>query len=169
MSHREIYRQPVPGNLQEDMPFTFHCSHTLLVDRRTLLKKWPLCDKSGPVACTAVGYLQIASKSCLVWQGPKENKHYGSVVAKRLRASNSNSGVSDQQSVGSNPQPWHLCPLKARHLTIASSFRWDVKPLSHVLCYTCKRTQCTYRKEEGFAPVFLAVAALCAVAPCKPL
>ena len=110
MSHKAIYRQPVPGNLQEDMPFTFHCSHTLLVDRRTLLKKWPLCDKSGPVACTAVGYLQIASKSCLVWQGPKENKHYGSVVAKRLRASNSNSGVSDQQSVGSNAHPWHLCP-----------------------------------------------------------
>ena len=34
----------------------------------------------------------------------------GSVVAERLRAPNSNSGVSDQQSVGSNPQPWHLCP-----------------------------------------------------------
>ena len=34
----------------------------------------------------------------------------GSVVAERLRAPNSNSDVSDQQSVGSNPQPWHLCP-----------------------------------------------------------
>ena len=29
----------------------------------------------------------------------------GSNVAERLRAPNSNSGVSDQQSVGSNPQP----------------------------------------------------------------
>ena len=34
----------------------------------------------------------------------------GSVVAERLTAPNSNSGVSDQQSVSSNPQPWHLCP-----------------------------------------------------------
>ena len=32
-------------------------------------------------------------------------KKKGSVVAERLRAPNSNSGVSDQQSVGSNPQP----------------------------------------------------------------
>ena len=29
---------------------------------------------------------------------------HGSVKAERLRAPNSNSGVSDQQSVGSNPQ-----------------------------------------------------------------
>ena len=34
-----------------------------------------------------------------------ENVIRGSVVAERLRAPNSNSGVSDQQSVGSNPQP----------------------------------------------------------------
>ena len=40
---------------------------------------------------------------------------------------------------------------------------------SCVLCSTRKRTQCTYRKEKGFAPVFLAVAAVSAVAPCKPL
>ena len=34
----------------------------------------------------------------------------------------------------------------------------------------CKRTQCTYRKEKGFAPVFLAgLTAYCATAPCKPL
>ena len=38
-----------------------------------------------------------------------------------------------------------------------------------VLCNACKRTQCTYRKEKGLAPVFLAVAAIRAVAPCKPL
>ena len=36
--------------------------------------------------------------------------YFGSVVAERLREPNSNSGVSDQQSVGSNPQPGHLCP-----------------------------------------------------------
>ena len=30
---------------------------------------------------------------------------HASVVAERLRAPNSNSGVFDQQSVGSNPQP----------------------------------------------------------------
>ena len=73
---------------------------------------------------------------------------------------NSNSVVSDQQSVGSN----HTCVL--RHLTIASSFGWDIKPL--VPCVV-QRTQCTYQKEKGFAPVFLAVAVVCAVAPCKPL
>ena len=37
-----------------------------------------------------------------------------------IRAQNSNSGVSDQQSVGSNPYT---------HLTITSSIGWDVKPL----------------------------------------
>ena len=31
-------------------------------------------------------------------------------VAEQLSEPNSNSGVSDQQSVGSNPQPLHLCP-----------------------------------------------------------
>ena len=35
---------------------------------------------------------------------------HGSVLAERLRAPNSNSGVSDQQCVGLNPQPGHLCP-----------------------------------------------------------
>ena len=39
--------------------------------------------------------------------GPPEtaNKCRGSVVAELLKAPNSNSGVCDQQSVGSNPQP----------------------------------------------------------------
>ena len=32
------------------------------------------------------------------------------VVAERLRAPNSNSGVSDHQSLGSDPQQWHFCP-----------------------------------------------------------
>ena len=35
----------------------------------------------------------------------------GSVVAERLLEPNSNSGVSDQQNVGSNPQPWHFASL----------------------------------------------------------
>ncbi len=32
-----------------------------------------------------------------------------------------------------------------------------------------KEPSYTYRKEKGFAPVFLAVAAECAAAPCTPL
>ena len=35
---------------------------------------------------------------------------HGSVMVEWLRASNSISGVSDQQSVGLNTQPKHLCP-----------------------------------------------------------
>ena len=46
------------------------------------------------------------------------------VVAEWLRAPNSNSDVSVQQSVGSSPSH-NTCVL--RHLTIASSFGWDVK------------------------------------------
>ena len=34
-----------------------------------------------------------------------DTSQHGSVVAEWLRAPNSNSGVSDQQSVGSNSQP----------------------------------------------------------------
>ena len=46
-------------------------------------------------------------KHCVIF---KKYAHVsGSVVAERLRAPNSNSGVSDQQSVGSNPQA--VCPL----------------------------------------------------------
>ena len=44
------------------------------------------------------------------------------------------------------------------------------KVVGPVCCVNaCKQNQCTYLKEKGFAPVFLAVAAVCAVAPCKPL
>ena len=45
------------------------------------------------------------------------------------------------------------------------------KAVGPVCCANaCKITQCTYQKEKGFAPVFLAeLAAYCATAPCKPL
>ena len=48
----------------------------------------------------------------------------------------------------------------------ASSLGWDIKPF--VLCvvyvYARKRTKCTYRKEKGFALVFLVcLAAYCAM------
>ena len=56
------------------------------------------------------------------------NHIYGSVVAERLRAPNSNSGVSDQQSVGFESQS--SCVVKQD--TFASSFGWDAKEL--VLC-----------------------------------
>ena len=60
--------------------------------------------------------------------------------------------------------------VNARHLTIASSLPMGSKDVvSHVLCNACKRTQCTYRKEKRFSPVFLAVAAICAIASRKPL
>ena len=45
-------------------------------------------------------------KTCLSWfDDPIEIIILLSVVAERLRASNSNPGVSFQQSVGTNPQP----------------------------------------------------------------
>ena len=51
-------------------------------------------------------------------------------------------------------------PLKTKQLTIrhiVASFVWGVKPLvSCVMYYVCERTKRTYRKEKGFAPVFLA-------------
>ena len=40
----------------------------------------------------------------------------GSVMAKRLRKPNSNSGISDQQSVGSSPSRTLVSLLKSRHL-----------------------------------------------------
>ena len=49
-----------------------------------------------------------------------------SVVVKRLRATNSNFCVSDQQSVGLIPQPWHLCP-KARLLKTLYTFGTEKK------------------------------------------
>ena len=70
MSHEAIYGQPVPGNLHEEMAFTFECSPISLVDRKTMFENWPVCYQSGHVVCTAVGCLQVGSKSCLEWQGP---------------------------------------------------------------------------------------------------
>ncbi len=57
------------------------------------------------------------------------------VMAKRIRAPDSSSGVSDQQSVGSSP--CDTCVLKQESNN------------------ACKITQCTYRTEKGIAPVFL--------------
>ena len=66
MSHEAIYRQPVPGNLQEDNSFSFECLHTFIGNRKTLFAKLLMCYRGGPVACTAVACLQVACKSCLV-------------------------------------------------------------------------------------------------------
>ena len=71
-------------------------------------------------------------------------------MTERLRAPNSNSGVSNQQSVGSN--------------------QIGRKAVGPVCCVTHVKEPCAcYRKEKGAASVFLAVAAECAVAPCKLL
>ena len=35
MLHGAIYRQPVPGNLIEENPFTFECSQNFLENRKT--------------------------------------------------------------------------------------------------------------------------------------
>ena len=85
-----------------------------------------------------------------------------SVVAEQLRALNSNFGVSDQQSVGSNPQPWHL--------TIASSFGWDVKPLVQYLSHNF--SICAFH--NYVKPIIivwerLAVASLAFITPCESL
>ena len=50
----------------------------------------------------------------------------------RLRAPNSNSDVSDQQGVGSNSQPWHLCPW-ARHCFVLRMGRKAVGPMGCVM------------------------------------
>ena len=62
MSQAEIYRQgkPVPGNLQEEMAFLFQCPYLFLGDCETLFEKTLLCYQKDPVACTAVGCLQVA-------------------------------------------------------------------------------------------------------------
>ena len=64
-------------------------------------------------------------------------------------------------SVGSTcilfkPQSLHLCPLKARHLTMMLCLRMKCKAFGPVCCLRHEEEpQCTYRKEKGFAPVFL--------------
>ena len=59
MSHVAIHRQPVPGNLQEDMPFTFQRSNIFL----HCLKNDSCATKTGPVACTAMGCLPRCDKA----------------------------------------------------------------------------------------------------------
>ena len=53
--------------------------------------------------------LALSLQSSAIIQSEKKT-WLPSVVAEPLRAPNSNSCASDQQSVGLNPQPWHLCP-----------------------------------------------------------
>ena len=72
------------------------------------------------------------------------SEHLRSVTAERLGATKSNSGVSDQQSVGLNLQPCLV--LKQHNLFIASAFGWDVKLLARVLCNACKEPSYTNRK-----------------------
>ena len=49
MSHKAIYGQPVPGNLQEGKAFTFQCSPISLLDRKTMFENLPVCYQSGHV------------------------------------------------------------------------------------------------------------------------
>ena len=57
MSRKAIYRQPVPGNLQEEGTFSYDFSHYFLGDGKTLFAKLLICYLSDPVECTAVGCL----------------------------------------------------------------------------------------------------------------
>ena len=90
-------------------------------------------------------------------------------MAEWLRGPNSNSGVSDQQSVGSIPSR-DTCVLKQDTSPLLRPSDGTLSCRSNVLCNACKRTQCTYRKEKVCAPVFLVrLAANCATAPCEAL
>ena len=64
MSHGAIYGQQVPGNLHEERELTFEWSPLVLVDHKMIYKEWLMCYPSGPVACNAVGCLQVAYKTC---------------------------------------------------------------------------------------------------------
>ena len=81
----------------------------------------------------------------------------GSVEAEQLGAPNSNSGISDQQSVGSNPPVGPLVSLSKtpNHCFI---LQWDVKPC----CVMHLQKTSAQGTEKGFTPVLLAVAAECA-------
>ena len=61
----------------------------------------------------------------------------GSVMAERLRAPNSNSGVSDQQSVRSNPESRDTCVLKQDTSPLLCPSDGTLSQWSHVLCNTC--------------------------------
>ena len=43
MSHEAIYRQPVPGNLQEEEAFSYDFSHSFLGDGKTPFVKSLMC------------------------------------------------------------------------------------------------------------------------------
>ena len=58
MSHKAIYRQPVPGNLD---PLPFACSHNLF-DIKTVFEKLLVWYQSVPFECTAVVCLQVAKQ-----------------------------------------------------------------------------------------------------------
>ena len=74
----------------------------------------------------------------------------GSVVAEQLRAPNSNSGVSDQQSGRFESPAVTLVSLSKTHCFVLQMGRKAVGPMCCV--NACKRTQCTYRKREGVRP-----------------
>ena len=90
-------------------------------------------------------------------------------MAERIRTPDSalSSSVSDQQSVGSSPSHDTWLSKTLNHCFV---LRMGRKAVGLVLCNARKIIQCTYRVGvRPGAPVFLAVAAECAVAPCKPL
>ncbi len=64
MSHEAFYRQPFPGNLQEEKALTFQFPQNVLGDRKLLFEKLLMCYQSGPVMLP----VKIAScdKDCLV-------------------------------------------------------------------------------------------------------
>ena len=68
ISYKAIYRQPVPGNLKEVCHLYFNVHIFFLGLVRHCLKNYlgRAYYQSGPGACTAVGCLQVACKSCLV-------------------------------------------------------------------------------------------------------
>ncbi len=87
------------------------------------------------------------------------------VAAERIRAPNSSSGVSDRRGVGSVLTLVSLSKTLNHYCFI---LRMGRKAVGLVCCVMhVEEPSYTYRKEKGFAPVILAVAAECAAAPCK--
>ena len=67
MSHWAIYRQPVPGNLQEESLFSFKFSQCFPEDSKLQLGEYLCCWCS--LGLNAVGCLQVVWKICPVWHG----------------------------------------------------------------------------------------------------
>ena len=82
----------------------------------------------------------------------KSNKVCG--VAQQLRAPDSSSGISNQQSVASSPRR-DTCVLLSKTQNLnASSLGWDVKPLVPFVVYLhVKRNECTISQREGVCPM----------------